>query len=99
MIDIREAMTVWPSLDEDERRTWSRTANAIAEKYLRPVLQEGTKFRAMAANCGAKFATYEFLRWEGFWIISRSGRSIAPCMVYSVSRRVIYCWPSAGETP
>ena len=49
------------------------------------MLKPGDKLRATKAECGAREATFEFSRWEGNWIVSKSDLSIAPGQVYSVN--------------
>lgn len=55
------------------------------EKYLRETLRPGDILRATKAECFARRSTYVFRGWDGGWIISKRGRSIAPCTVHSIN--------------
>lgn len=55
---------------------------------LRPMLKAGDELRATRAECCAHEATFVFSHWEGGWIMSKSGRSIAPTSVYSVNGQI-----------
>lgn len=79
----RERMT------RDEATALMRCRNEALLPLLRERLVEGDVLRAKAAECGAREATYKFSHWEGQWIVSATGRSIAPCSVYSVNGDVL----------
>lgn len=63
--------------------------NKRAEELLRPILKAGDRIRATKAECCAREATFTFAGWEKGWIVSWSGKSIAPGNVYSVNGKVI----------
>ena len=61
-----------------------RMRNAAAEQTFRPLLRTGHRLRATRAECCAREASFAFSHWDGGWIVSKSGRFIAPGSVYSV---------------
>jgi len=48
-------------------RVLSATANA------KNILKPGDKIRAVRSNCSSRVRSYTFERWDGNWIVSRSG--------------------------
>lgn len=59
------------------------------EKYLRETLRPGDIIEATRAECFARRSTYVFRGWDGGWIISKRGHSIAPCAVHSINGDVL----------
>lgn len=86
----REYDVVYMAIEDfPTRRALSKSRNAEAERILRPLLKAGDVLRATRAECCAHEASFKFDHWEGGWIVSRGGRSIAPSSVYSVNGQVI----------
>ncbi|QBR35387.1 hypothetical protein ETW23_03785 [Leisingera sp. NJS201] len=86
---IREIYADWESLTFEQKKAVFAERRPKAEKLLRGLLKPGDKMRATKASCNAREATFTFHGWDGGWIISKSGESISPCMVYSVNRQII----------
>lgn len=89
METIRELNARWESLPFEEKKAILKARDKIYGPYLRDKLVAGDKIRASAAQCFAREATFTFSHWEGGWIVSASGKSIAPQSVYSVNGEVL----------
>ncbi|MCE7026410.1 hypothetical protein [Jiella avicenniae] len=76
-------------LHPEERMAKLRARNAVAEKFLRTNLKAGDRLRATKAECSSREASFTFSGWDGGWIMSKSGCSIAPLSVYSVNGKVL----------
>ncbi len=87
METTRDLDARWENLSLDEQRAELRRRGQAADDWVRPRLKAGDKLRATKAVCGSREASFTFSHWEGGWVVSTGGNSIAPSQVFSVNAK------------
>lgn len=72
----------------EQRVALNALRNQLADVALRTVLKKGDRIRATQARCSASEASFTVHGWNGGWILSTGGASIAPGSVYSINGEV-----------
>lgn len=74
--------------DLDQKKQLLALVRPRADAALRRLLKPGDRLRATQAQCGAREANFVFSRWDGGWLLSAGGASIAPASVFKVNDAV-----------
>lgn len=86
----RELDARWPTMTEEEKRSIFGDRHRHFTPLLKGLLRPGDKLRGQnGSTCTTGEATFTFSHWEGETIVSKSGRSVQPSMVYSVNGEIL----------